>query len=148
MSGFELKSLAFGGFLPEKNTARKKYLSGFTAYSGTLTFYVSPHSFGKDLDCFYEAFGARKAVLVREISKKFEECIRFTLGETPQFTEKGEYVLVIEGRETECEKNSLSVREHVVSYINEGLDKKEAIKRTASDRNVAKSEVYRETLDL
>lgn len=32
--------------------------------------------------------------------------------------------------------------------MQEGLNKKEAVKRTAADRNTAKSEIYKETLDL
>ncbi len=148
LSGFDLRSLAFGGFLPEKNSAREKFLETFKSFSGCLAFYVSPHSFKKDLQCFYSAFGARRAALVREISKKFEECVRFTLGDVPEFTEKGEYVLVLEGKERECELNSLSVREHVRHYMSCGLDKKEAVKKAASDRGVAKSEIYKETIDL
>lgn len=148
LSGFDVRKLAFGGFLPEKNAAREKYLKGFEGFDGCLTFYVSPHSFEKELQTFFAAFGARRAVLVREISKKFEECVRFTLGEVPAFTEKGEYVLVIEGQTQACEKNALSVREHVLSYMQEGMPKKDAVKKTAADRNIAKNEVYKETLDL
>ena len=148
LSGFDVRPLSFGGFLPEKNAARAKYLAGFAAFPGCCAFYVSPHALGRDLQSLYAAFGARRAVLVREISKKFEECVRFTLGETPSFTEKGEYVLVVEGQAPVCERNELSVREHVRSYMQEGLNKKEAVKRTAADRNTAKSEIYKETLDL
>ena len=39
-------------------------------------------------------------------------------------------------------------REHVLAYLREGLDKKEALKRAARDRGVSKSELYKETLDL
>lgn len=148
LAGFSLQPLAFGGFLPEKQSAREKYLSGFASFGGCMTFYVSPHALQRDLADFFKAFGARSAVLVREISKKFEECVRFTLGETPVFTEKGEYVLVIEGKTPENEKNALSVREHVQSYMDEGWDKKEAVKKTAADRGVAKNEIYKQTLDL
>lgn len=148
LSGFDLRTLAFGGFLPEKNSAREKFLQGFSAFSGCMAFYVSPHSLERDLACFAAAFGARRAVLVREISKKFEECVRFTLGQMPQFTEKGEYVLVIEAQEKENERNALTVQAHVASYMREGFDKKEAVKRTAADRGVAKSEIYKEALDL
>lgn len=148
LSGFDLRSLAFGGFLPEKNSARESFLNGFKGFEGCMAFYVSPHSFERDLADFTKVFGMRRAVLVREISKKFEECVRFTLGENPEFTEKGEYVLVIEGKKAECELNSLSAREHVKYYIDGGMNKKDAIKKTASDRNVAKSEIYKETIDL
>lgn len=148
LAGFSLRNIAFGGFLPEKNSAREKFTSEFCGISGSIVFYISPHSLERDLSDLYAAFGARRAVLVREISKKFEECVRFTLGEIPQFTEKGEYALVIEGQPRKEEKNELSVREHVQSYIDEGLTKKEAIKRAASDRGVAKNEIYKQTLDL
>lgn len=146
LSGFDLRSLAFGGFLPEKNSAREKYLASFAAFAGTLAFYVSPHSLERDLASFAAAFGSRRAVLVREISKKFEQCVRFTLGEKPEFTEKGEYVLVIEGKERESELNSLSVAEHIAAYTDAGLSKMEAIKKVARERGVPKSEIYKETL--
>lgn len=148
LSGFDLRSITFGGFLPEKNSAREKHLESFKSFSGCITFYVSPHSFAKDLRDFYSAFGERRAVLVREISKKFEQCVRFDLGETPEFTEKGEYVLVIEGKKAESERNLLSVKDHVLSYMQEGMSKKDAVKRVAVDRGVAKSEIYKEALEL
>lgn len=148
LSGFSLRTFAFGGFLPEKAGAREKYLQGFIGYAGTLAFYLSPHSLDSELKSLFEAFGARRAVLVREISKKFEECVRFTLGETPSFTEKGEYVLVIEGKEEENDKNALSPQEHLKAYMAEGIAKKEAIKKVAADRGVSKSEIYRIALTI
>lgn len=148
LSGFDLRSLAFGGFLPEKNSAREEYLRGFENFEGAIAFYVSPHSFERESEAFYKAFGSRKAALVREISKKFEECVRFTLGEIPEFTQKGEYVLVIEGKKAECALNNLSVREHVLTYMRQGMEKKDAIKKVASDRGVAKNEIYREAIEL
>ncbi|MDE7395395.1 MAG: 16S rRNA (cytidine(1402)-2'-O)-methyltransferase [Clostridiales bacterium] len=148
LSGFSLRTFAFGGFLPEKAGAREKYLKGFSSYAGAVAFYLSPHSFAGELESLYAAFGARRAVLVREISKKFEECVRFTLGEKPDFTEKGEYVLVIEGKEEENEKNALSVEEHIKAYMAEGMQKKDAVKRVAADRGIAKSEIYRIALTI
>lgn len=148
LSGFSLQPFAFCGFLPEKGAARTALLSGLRSFCGSMAFYVSPHAFARDLESVFNAFGARRAVLVREISKKFEECVRFRLGETPVFTEKGEFVLVVEGQPPENERNALSAREHVASYMAEGIPKKDAIKRAAADRGVAKSEIYKETLDL
>ena len=148
LSGFSLRTFAFGGFLPEKTSAREKYLKGFSGYTGAVAFYLSPHSLDSELQSLYEAFGARRAVLVREISKKFEECIRFTLGERPSFTEKGEYVLVVEGKAAENEKNALSVEDHIRAYMAEGLSKKEAVKRVAADRDLPKNEIYRMALGI
>lgn len=62
---------------------------------------------------------------------------------------RGEYVLVVEGaREEKRPFADLSVLEHVQMYLSEGMEKMEAIKRTAKDRGVPKSEIYRETIDL
>ena len=40
------------------------------------------------------------------------------------------------------------MREHVLYYMEQGAEKKEALKRTAKDRGVPKSALYKETLDL
>ena len=58
-------------------------------------------------------------------------------------------MLVVEGAKArENPLCALSVREHVQAYLDEGLDKKEALKRAARDRGVPKSALYKETLDL
>ena len=64
---------------------------------------------------------------------------------------RGEYVLVIAGKsrdELKKEKQAaweeMTVREHVDMYINQGLDKKEAMKAAAKDRGVSKRDIYNE----
>lgn len=42
---------------------------------------------------------------------------------------------------------SLSVEEHVRMYMDEGMDKKDAMKAVAKDRGVSKSVIYRELLE-
>ena len=42
----------------------------------------------------------------------------------------------------------MTIGEHIRYYLAQGLDTKEAVKRTAADRNVAKSVVYAEALRL
>ena len=97
----------------------------------------------------FEVFGERRACAVREITKIHEESLAFLLSEGLPGEKRGEYVLVVEGAaETQNPLNALSVREHVRAYMEQGLDKKEALKRTARDRGLSKSDVYREALDL
>ena len=65
---------------------------------------------------------------------------------------KGECVLVLEGKsQEEVEENKrrwmpLSVEEHLQIYLNQGMDKKEAMKRTAKDRGVSKRDIYQEMI--
>ena len=82
-----------------------------------------------------------------------EEVKRCTLDEAAAFYEennpRGEYVIVVEGAKEEKapEENvweNISVKEHVEKYIAEGMSSKDAIKKTALDRNVPKRDVYNE----
>ena len=50
--------------------------------------------------------------------------------------------------EKENPLNALPPREHVLYYIERGMEKKEALKRAAKDRGVSKSELYPFALDL
>ena len=111
----------------------------------TLVFYSPPHDVLSDLGFLFEELGSRKASVVREISKLHEEVVRGVLGEFPEFTVKGEFVIVVEGAaEKENELVALSIPEHVERYLSEGLGKKDAVKRVAADRGVPKTEVYAE----
>lgn len=89
----------------------------------------------------------------------YEEILRFTLDQACEyFTDnvpKGEFVVVIQGKsleEIEEERTrwwkNLSIEEHIKFYINEGVDKKEAIKKVAKDRKIAKSEIYRHSIEI
>ena len=101
------------------------------------------------VSAIFEVFGERRACAVREITKIHEESVPFLLSGGLPGEKRGEYVLVVEGaREAENPLNALSVREHVAAYLAQGMDKKEALKRTARDRGISKSEVYREALGL
>ena len=63
---------------------------------------------------------------------------------------RGEYVVVVEGAQdapqTEQFWEKLSVSAHVDYYVQTGMTKKEAIKAAATDRGVAKSDVYNEVM--
>lgn len=101
-SGFPCDRFCFEGFLPQKK-GRMKRLAALAEESRTLIFYESPYRLVKALEQMSEIFGPeRNACVAREISKKFEEFKRATLGELiGYFTEKGvkgEIVLLIEGK--------------------------------------------------
>ena len=55
-------------------------------------------------------------------------------------------ILIIEGKNkeenNENELNKMSLEEHYNYYLNQGLEKKEIIKKIAKDRNVNKNEIY------
>lgn len=107
----------------------------------------------------YESFGDRKIALCRELTKKYEEIERCTLSQAIEiYKEKkplGEYVLIMEGmdkgeveKKKQLEYEAISIEEHIKNYMEGGMDKKEAVKRVAKERNMAKSEVYKHGIDL
>ena len=62
---------------------------------------------------------------------------------------RGEYVLVLEGRssreiqeEKEAAWRELDLEEHMRRYEQQGLSRKEAMKKVAADRGVSKREIY------
>ena len=66
---------------------------------------------------------------------------------------KGEYVLVLSGADPELKKEKrirqfeqMTIQEHMQMYLDEGLDKKEAMKKVAMDRGVSKRDIYNELL--
>ena len=99
-----------------------------------------------------EIVGERKIVLARELTKIHEEFIRGDINDIISKVDdlKGEMVILIEKAEknnSEFDFNNISLEEHYKIYEQQGLDKKEIIKRIAKDRNVKKNEIYKQFLN-
>lgn len=154
LSGLPTRRFAFEGFLSVNKRHRKEHLESVKNDTHTLIFYEAPHKLKNTISDMQKAFGGdRKIALVRELTKLHEEVKRCTLDEAAAFYEennpRGEYVIVVEGAKEEKapEENvweNISVKEHVEKYIAEGMSSKDAIKKTALDRNVPKRDVYNE----
>ena len=121
-------------------------------FKDTLIFYEAPHRIKETLLIMYEVFGDRDVVIARELTKMYEEYIRGTLKAVINydFQEKGEFVIIVGGAKISSEVarlNSLSIDEHYNYYLNIGYNTKDAMKQVASDRNISKSEVYKELIN-
>ncbi|MVP02162.1 16S rRNA (cytidine(1402)-2'-O)-methyltransferase [Paenibacillus lutrae] len=156
-SGLPTDEFTFIGFLPREKKDMQRELTRLIPAPGTLLFYESPHRVMRTLEQMLEVWGDRQVCLARELTKRFEEFARGTvsqaleyLGEHPP---QGEYVLLVEGRsKAEADEaeaawwQELSLEDHAEHYVQQGLSKKDAIKKTASDRGLPKREVYNELL--
>ena len=124
----------------------------------TMIVYEAPHRLVKTLKELAEVLGAaRRLTVCRELTKKHETAFCTTFEEAVPFYEanepKGECVLVIEGKSREAIRQEeqdkweqMSIQEHMEYYLDQGIEKKEAMKRVAKDRGVGKREIYRELL--
>lgn len=154
ISGLETRRFAFEAFLPSDKKERLWVLRELEQETRTIILYEAPHRLVKTLKLLAEHLGEMRRVTVcRELTKRHETAFLTTLGEAVSFYEadepKGECVLVIAGKsreEIDAEEKSrweeLSIQEHMQMYLDQGIDKKEAMKKTAKDRGVPKREIY------
>jgi 16S rRNA (cytidine1402-2'-O)-methyltransferase len=99
LSGKPTHEFIFLGFLPRKSSARKNKLKKFLSQNITLVFYESPHRILNTLEDLKELCPEKEIVVVREITKKFEEIKRGSpqslLLEYSNHKVRGEFVVVI-----------------------------------------------------
>ncbi|MCU6754128.1 16S rRNA (cytidine(1402)-2'-O)-methyltransferase [Bovifimicola ammoniilytica] len=158
MSGLKTRRFAFEAFLPSDKKERQQVLEELKDETRTMIIYEAPHHLVQTLKELESVLGDRKITQCRELTKKYEEAHQTTIGslisEYKTKEPRGEYVLVIEGKtfkekteEKQKEWESLSINEHMEYYLDQGIDKKEAMKRVAKDRGVSKRDIYRECIN-
>lgn len=100
-SGLDAGPFLFYGFLPHKSGQRRKALAALAPVPSTLVFFESPYRLVKSLGDMRETLGNRRAVVARELTKKFEEILRGDLDSLLKMLEKrtvkGEITVVVEG---------------------------------------------------
>ncbi|MBQ7408147.1 MAG: rRNA (cytidine-2'-O-)-methyltransferase, partial [Clostridia bacterium] len=148
MSGLLDYRFSFVGFLPEKKSERKKLLQKYKNADCPLVFYCAPHDVEDTVKSLCSAFGNRKAVAVREITKAFESRYEFNLESGYDGETRGEFVLIVEGATEVVDENAqMPVNERIDQLMSGGMSKKDAIKTVAKERNLPKNEIYQYTVD-
>ena len=147
-SGLDTDEFAFYGFLPLNKKNRKEKLEEIKKEKKTSILHEAPHKLKETLKDLTEILDNRKIVLARELTKLHEEFIREDISKLIEKSDslKGEMIILIEGNkaiQNENFLNSLSLQEHYEFYANQGLEKKEIIKKIAKDREVNKNEIYK-----
>ncbi len=158
-SGLDSSAFTFRGFIPRDTKSRKVVVGELKNQKETLIFYEAPHRLLSTLTFLKENFGNRNLSACRELTKLHEEIVRGKISEVIEYfnnnNPRGEFVLVMEGlteEEIEKEKRAsfeeLSIEEHIIKYIEEGMSKKDAIKAVAKDRKVPKNEIYKYSTNI
>ena len=152
VSGLSTSRFAFEGFLSVNRPNRLAHLEEIRNDSHTLIFYEAPHKLRQTLSDLYSVLGDRRISLCRELTKIYEEVLRFSLSEAIAYyrekTPKGEYVLVVEGAKRETPVFSF---EDAVAlgrrFLEEGDKRSEAARKAAAQSGLKKSEIYKALLD-
>ena len=156
-SGMDTTLFTFVGFLPKTTKHRRRLLEKLANYSHTLVFYEAPHRVRATLEELTTSFGDRQAVAARELTKKFEEFVRGSLYTLRQhFSEnqpRGEFTLIVAGNSDNEAQNqpaaALSIPDIVQAVqvlIQQGVNKKDAIREVASQNGLPKRQVYQAVL--
>ena len=157
LSGLPTRRFAFEAFLPSDKKERQAVLAELVDETRTIILYEAPHRLLKTLNELLEVLGNRKMTLCRELTKKHETAFVSTIEDILKFYEtqepKGECVLVIEGKsraelvkEERAKWEEMTIEEHMNVYLQQGMDKKEAMKAVAKDRGVSKRDIYQALL--
>ena len=153
LSGLPTRRFCFEAFLPQDKKEKQVILEELKTETRTTILYEAPHRLLKTLKELYEALGERKLTLCRELTKRYETAFRTTLSGAIDYyvknEPKGECVIVLEGRslqemqqEEQQKWEEMDVKSHVKLYEDQGMDRKEAMKRAAKDRGISKREIY------
>ena len=157
ISGLPTRRFAFEAFLPSDKKERRDVLEELKDETRTIVIYEAPHRLLRTLEELLEALGDRQVSVCRELTKKHETVYRSTLEEACAYYKpqepRGECVLVIRGksreelrRQSQKKWEEMSLEEHMAYYTDQGVERKEAMKKVAKDRGVSKREIYQALL--
>jgi 16S rRNA (cytidine1402-2'-O)-methyltransferase len=150
ISGFSTDAFIFRGFLPVKESQRLKELQNLSLDPRTIVLYEAPHRILETLADIEETFHDRMTVVIREITKFYEEVFRGTVSDVLERLESskiaGEYVVVLEGRPEEKRNTTEDALVEIRTLMRRGLGRKEAVKRIAGEYGISKKELYDRSL--
>ncbi|MFM9095563.1 MAG: 16S rRNA (cytidine(1402)-2'-O)-methyltransferase [Actinomycetes bacterium] len=154
LSGLATDRFSFEGFIPRKGKERNEILNNLNKESRTMILFESPRRTKETLEDILEITGEnRKAAVVREISKTYEEVIRGTLKELVEWATNnevlGEITLVIAGIDNskKPEVDDAAIKS-VKDLVSKGMSFKDAVSEISTQRGLSRSKLYEASLRL
>ena len=152
LSGLPSDHFFFNGFLSAKKSARKAELQVLKNVPATLIFYESPHRVLETLQDMLEIFSDRKAAVVRELTKKFEEVQNGTLSELVSFytdngEPKGEIVILVD-RPEEQQSQDFDIHALLTEALGKYASLRDAVDAVTKQTQMDRRKIYKEALDI
>lgn len=156
IAGLPTDRFTFEGFLPAKSVGRKKSLQANLREERTQIYYESSHRIVRTIEAMTEIFGEdRKVVLVRELTKMYEQTFRGDLAglqvwiSADPMHQKGEFVVIVEGHEKETSSDAInSSAEDLLKILLQELPVKQAATIAAKVTGQKKNDLYRQAMVL
>jgi 16S rRNA (cytidine1402-2'-O)-methyltransferase len=158
VSGLPSDRFSFLGFPPNKKQARMDFLRQLSPILGTIILYESPHRILKLLADIHEVFPKKHIVVLRELTKIYEEVLRNPVDEILAFLQKrkaennalkGEYVVMFhldKGQEQD-KWDDISLGKKLSLYMQQS-SLKDSVDRLVSETNINKNKIYNLALGL
>jgi 16S rRNA (cytidine1402-2'-O)-methyltransferase len=154
ISGERLSRVLFFGFLPAKDSERRKALEELATEQATLIFYEAPHRILKTVDDLAATLGSeRRIVFCRELTKMYEENHACAIGaarlwlESEPMRTRGEFVLIVTGARREENPENVE-SERVLALLMAQLPLKQAVSLASEITHGRKNALYRRALEL
>ncbi|MEO1275540.1 MAG: 16S rRNA (cytidine(1402)-2'-O)-methyltransferase [Pseudomonadota bacterium] len=153
LSGLPTDRFMFAGFPPPKAGARARFLAELSGVPATLVLFESPHRVVESVAAMAEAFGStRPAALARELTKRFEEVRRATLGELASALAadgppRGEIVLVVGPPEATVAASEADIDSALIEALAQ-MSVKDAASHVASALGLPRRGVYARAVTL
>lgn len=160
VAGYDTDIFVFGGFIPRSGREKRQFMEKVAREHHTTVLYEAPHRLINTLRLCVAIMPERPMAICRELTKAHEEVIRgypqALLEHFQEIPPRGEFVLVLSGIEEkqgyikpeEYKYQDKPMEEAVVELMEQGYDKKTAVKAVARERGIPKREVYRVTIDI
>jgi 16S rRNA (cytidine1402-2'-O)-methyltransferase len=157
VAGLPTDRFAFDGFVPARQSARRRFFAALLHEPRTVVVYEAARRLHASLQDLHAVLGSRQVVVVRELTKLFEEVLRGGADEIAAQlhqrlgggTLKGEVTLLIAGGESGA---APEVQEDLGAAIGrlrgEGLSLKDIARALARERGLTRREVYQAGLAL
>ena len=154
IAGIPTDRFIFEGFLPKSSTERVKLLKTLRFETRTLVFYESAQRIQATIKDFIEVMGSeRKAALLRELTKHYEQHICAELGEIQQqLTEqhgkiRGEIVFILHGNTAAENAEALEKAKQLLIDLQQHLPLKEAAAIVSKHTGIRRNQLYSIGLD-
>ena len=149
-SGLNNDRFSYYGFIPKKNGDKNKLYKELENESKTSILFDTPHNLENTIADFKKYFSDRKLCIARELTKKFEEYILEDICKIniEDITLKGEFVLLLSGKENIQDTNISYFEETIKSQIDQGLRTKDIVKNIRDISDFSKNEIYEYVLSL
>lgn len=151
LSGLPSADACFVGFLPRSGSERRERIASLARHHGTLIIYESPLRVADTTGELAQLWGDRPAVLMRELTKVYEEAVRSTLaGLAEKYADdppRGECVLAVGGCEM-AEATAEDLDALIIKLLSSGLAAKDAAKQASATLDVSRNDAYKRALEL